>query len=342
MNDAQFGQVLADQLNLLPNLRNTAAERANITTVPGAAGRNCGIHVTWSDDDGFFGKWYRTGPTAPLYSYYELLWNWLTGATPSAVVAPRPPHTPAIPVHDTACNNKASTTPPLPSVVTISSASYAIGGPVAPDSIVATFGANLAVATAVATTTPWPTTLGGLQVTVTDSKNVTRSAPLYYVSPTQLSFLIPTGTATGMAQITIGSQKSTVEIAATAPAIYSANQTGKGVAAATYLKISRTGARTEGLLFDATTNAAAPIPVAPGDQVYLILYGTGLRGGPATATVGDISVPVAGPVAQGQYHGLDQINLGPLPTRIGYGTKEIVIRQGEEVSNFTTVTFRQP
>jgi hypothetical protein len=53
-------------------------------------------------------------------------------------------------------------------------------------------------------------------------------------------------------------------------------------------------------------------------------------------------VPVAGPVAQGQYQGLDQINLGPLPLRIGYGTKEIVIRQGEEISNFTTVTFRQP
>ena len=337
--DAQFGQLLADQLNLLPNIRNTAIDRANISTVPGVAGRNCGIHVTWGDDDRFFAKWYRTGPNAPAYSYYELLWNWLTGATPSTVIAPKPPLEPAIPARDAACNNRATT---LPSVVTLSSASYAIGGPVAPESIVATFGANLATVTAVATTTPWPTTLGGLQVSVTDSKNVTRAAPLYYVSPTQLSFLIPAGTATGTAQITIGSQKSTVEIAATAPAIYSANQTGRGVAAATYLKISRTGARTEGLLFDATTKAAAPIPVAPTDQVYLILYGTGLRGGPATATVGEVAVPVAGPVAQGQYQGLDQINLGPLPLRIGYGTKEIVIRQGEEVSNFTTVTFRQP
>ena len=65
-----------------------------------------------------------------------------------------------------------------------------------------------------------------------------------------------------------------------------------------------------------------------------------MRGGPAT--VGDVSVPVAGPVAQGQYHGLDQINLGPLPLRAGLGTKEIVIRQGEEISNITTVTFRVP
>jgi len=58
--------------------------------------------------------------------------------------------------------------------------------------------------------------------------------------------------------------------------------------------------------------------------------------------VGDISVPVAGPVAQGQYQGLNQINLGPLPVRVGYGAKEIVIRQGEDISNITTVTLRLP
>ena len=67
-----------------------------------------------------------------------------------------------------------------------------------------------------------------------------------------------------------------------------------------------------------------------------------MRGGPATATVGDVSVPVAGPVAQGRYQGLDRINLGPLPAPAGLGQKEIVIRQGEELSNITTVIFRQP
>jgi len=105
--------------------------------------------------------------------------------------------------------------------------------PVAPDSIVATFGANLSSATATATTTPWPTTLGGLQVTVTDSRGTARNAPIYYVSPSQLLFLIPAGTANGTAQIGIGNRRSAVEVGVTAPSIYSANQTGKGVAAAT-------------------------------------------------------------------------------------------------------------
>lgn len=114
------------------------------------------------------------------------------------------------------------------------------------------------------------------------------------------------------------------------------------MASATYLRINSQGVRSEGLLFDPATQQDTGVPAVAGDQIYLILYGTGLRGGSATATVGDISVPVAGPVAQGQYQGLDQINLGPLPLRIGYGQKQIVIRQGDDVANIVTVTFRVP
>ena len=293
------------------------------------------------DGDGFFGKTLRSSASGPAYSYYELLWNFLTGATPSTVIGPRPPDAPNPPAAETICDARASTSPALPSVVTVSSASYGLNGAVAPDSIVATFGANLTANTATATTNPWPTTLGGLQVSVTDARGTARLAPLFYVSPTQLLYLIPTGTAPGTATIAIGNQRSAVTVAATAPAIYTARQNGKGVAAATYLRVTRAGARSEGLIFDPATNPPVPIPVSAGDQVYLILYGTGMRGGSATATVGDVTVPVAGPVAQGQYQGLDQINLGPLPLRIGAGTKEIIIRQGDSLANATQVAFRQ-
>jgi uncharacterized protein (TIGR03437 family) len=182
--------------------------------------------------------------------------------------------------------------------------------------------------------------LGGVQVTVTDAKGTARLAPLYFVSPGQLLYLIPAGTAAGTAQVAIGGQRSTVEVAVTAPSIYTAAQNGKGVAAGTFLKVSARGVRTEDLLFDPLTKAAKAVPVSPGDQVYLILYGTGMRGGAATATVGEVAVPVAGPVAQGQYQGLDQINLGPLPLRIGPGQKQIVIRQEDGIANVSTVTFR--
>lgn len=337
----QLAQRLADQMVELGNIRATAVEKSAITTAPATVGRMCNVHVMWSDNDGFLGRKIRSGPTAPAYSYYELLWNWMNGLSPSSVLEPRPPATPDPPLADSICDAKAPGTT-APTIATASSASYDFDGAVAPDSIVVTFGSGFTTSTVTATTNPRPLTLGGLQINVTDSLNVTRPARIYFVSPTQVMYLLPLGTAPGTAQIAIGTQRTTVTVAATAPALYSANQRGTGVAAATYLRIAANGTRTEDYLFNTNNNSTKPIPVGVGDQVYLILYGTGMRGGTATATVGGVSVPIAGPVAQPQYPGLDQVNLGPLPLRIGYGTKDIVIRQGDKVANVVTVTFRAP
>jgi len=97
-----------------------------------------------------------------------------------------------------------------------------------------------------------------------------------------------------------------------------------------------------GLIFDPKTLAATPVDLgSSGDQIYLELYGTGLRGGSATATVGGVNVPVIGPVPQGQFIGLDQINLGPLPrTLAGRGEVEIALMVAGQPSNVVTVTIR--
>lgn len=336
---AEFARGLHDQLTQLTNIRSTAEERAAITLAPGVAARHCAVHVTFSNDDGFLGK-KIPGPNNIAYSYYDVLWNWLFNLTPASVFAPKPPETPLKPAIDATCNAKAPTAPAAPTIATASSASYDFDGPVAPESIVVTFGSGLATNTVTAATTPWPTSLGGTTIQITDARGTSRAAPIYYVTPTQIAYLIPAGTAPGNATVAIGTQRHTITVAETAPGIYSANQRGTGVASATYLKVNARGQRSEGLLFNPTTLEAAPIPVAAGDQIYLLLYGTGLRGGSATATVNDIQVAVAGPVAQGQYQGLDQINLGPLPFRIGAGAKEIVIRQGDRIANIVTVAFR--
>jgi uncharacterized protein (TIGR03437 family) len=337
---AAYAQAVHDQHTALANIRNTSPERTAISAAPGIVARNCEVHVTYGNDDGFLGKRIRSGPNATAYSYHDLLWNWMNGIAPTSLFVPRPADTPSNPPADSICDAKAPNAPAAPAIATASSTSYAFDSPVAPESIVATFGANLAQATATATTTPWPTTLGGIQVMVTDARGTARSAPLYYVSPGQLLYLIPAGTAPGTAQIAIGSQRASVEVTNTAPGIYSANQTGKGVAAATYIRVTSRGQRSEGFLFDPNTKQDTGVMVAPGDQIYLILYGTGMRNGPATATINDLTVPIAGPVAQGQYEGLDQINLGPLPVGIGLGRKEIIIRQGDSIANITYLTFR--
>jgi hypothetical protein len=73
--------------------------------------------------------------------------------------------------------------------------------PFAAQSIVSAYGANLATGTASATVTPLPTSLDGTTVTVTDSAGVSRPAPLFYVSPTQVNYEIPEGTAPGTATV---------------------------------------------------------------------------------------------------------------------------------------------
>ena len=334
---ASFAQYLHDQTSALVNLRTTALERSSMTQNPGVAGRLCAVHVMWGEDDGFLGR-KLSSPNGRAYSFYELLWNWMQGAQPSVLIEPKPPLTPDNPVLDSACSAKAPNAS-APRTATASSASYDFQAPVAPESIAVTFGTNLAGTTSIATSIPWPATLGGVQITVRDSNNTTRQAPIYFVSPGQVLYLIPAGTVPGTAEVTIGTQRFSVEVAATSPSIYTANQRGTGVAAGTFVRV-RNGQQTAGLLFDPSTNSAVPIGAKAGDQIYLILYGTGMRGGAATTTVGGVSVPAAGPVAQSQYPGLDQINLGPLPLKIGEGLKEIVIRQGERVANSVNVVFR--
>lgn len=88
------------------------------------------------------------------------------------------------------------------------------------------YGQNLAASTAQATSTPWPTTLGGAQVSVGG-----KSAALSYASPTQLNIQIPFEAAPGSAQVTVtvqgkGSASATVTLASYSPGIFTFTPTG--------------------------------------------------------------------------------------------------------------------
>jgi parallel beta-helix repeat protein len=72
---------------------------------------------------------------------------------------------------------------------------------------------------------------GRCQSQVTDNTGTARLAPLFFVSPGQINYLVPTGTAPGVAWVTIGSAVGDTLIGAVAPGLFSANGTGIGVAA---------------------------------------------------------------------------------------------------------------
>jgi predicted dienelactone hydrolase len=62
-----------------------------------------------------------------------------------------------------------------------------------------------------------PLTLGSVQVSLTDSLNVTHQAPLYFVSPTQVNYLVPGSTAVGAATIAVSDSSGAVTNSASAP-----------------------------------------------------------------------------------------------------------------------------
>lgn len=227
----------------------------------------------------------------------------------------------------------------------VSAASY-VGSTLAPEVIVAGFGTNLATATAVATSLPLPTTLNGTSVRVRDASGTERPAPLFFVSSTQVNFLIPAGTSSGAAAVTVirnntSAATGTITVASVAPALFSADASGKGLASANALRIGGGGGQTYEAVgkFDAAQNKFVPTPIELGpatDQVFLILYATGVRNrsslGAVRATIGGVNAEVSFAGAQGAFAGLDQLNIR-IPREVPGGEMDVVVTVDNKASN---------
>ena len=229
----------------------------------------------------------------------------------------------------------------------VHSASFTAGA-VAPAQIVSLFGEGLATGTAIADSLPLPTELSGATVEVTDSNGVARLCALFFASPGQINYEIPPATAPGAATLTVRKAgrdflSAPINVEAVAPGLYSANARGEGVAAAQVLRVDGAGNRTVEPVFDASLTPT-PIDLGPvSDQVFLLLFGSGIRGFSSSVEViiGDETIPVLGAAAQGEFVGLDQVNVGPLP-RVLLGGGELSLRLSADgrQANVVTVSFR--
>jgi uncharacterized protein (TIGR03437 family) len=218
-------------------------------------------------------------------------------------------------------------------------------GVVAQDSIVSAFGTNFTQTTESAQTNPAPTTLGGVSVSVQDSAGVSRSAPLFYISPGQINYVIPAGTAAGPATISVtgsGSRsfQTSVYIGPVAPGLFSAG----GLAAANVLTV-RDGAQTftDAIRVGSNGNLEpAPIELKADEQVFLILYGTGIRNysGSVTATIGNSSVPVVFAGPQGAFAGEDQINIQLPQSLRGAGVVDVTLSVDGQTTNPVKIHLR--
>jgi alpha-mannosidase len=236
---------------------------------------------------------------------------------------------------------------------TVSAADYNTS-PLARESIVAAFGTGLATGTGSASSTPLPTSLAGTTVSVRDSADTTRNAQLFFVSPTQVNYLVPRETALGAATVTIRSSDGTVsseniQIAQIKPSLFSADASGNGLAAANALRVTNGGVQTYEAIaqFDASQGRYVAIPIDLGgvsDQVFLVLYGTGLR---FRSSLSAVSVTIGGEVAavtyagdQGGLIGLDQINARIPRSLIGRGDVNVVVLVDGQAANALRVAIR--
>jgi uncharacterized protein (TIGR03437 family) len=234
----------------------------------------------------------------------------------------------------------------------VSAANYV--GQFAPNQIVAAFGEGLAASTIVSTTIPPATQLGDTIVRVIDANNTARNAQLFFVSPMQVNYLMPAGTAAGTATVQVRVNGSLfadqrVTIGSIAPGLFTANANGQGVPAAQLLRI-----RGSQLIYEdvAVLEGGRWVPRAldigpETDQLFLVLYGTGIRGvgglDQVQLRLADLSAPALFAGAQGDLVGLDQINLNLTSLRAslrGRGEVNLTGTIGGIAINTATVRFQ--
>jgi uncharacterized protein (TIGR03437 family) len=226
----------------------------------------------------------------------------------------------------------------------VNAASFAPpGNPISPGQFVALFGTGLAAGTAVAKP-PYPAQLSGVSVQVNG-----KAAPIYFVSPGQINFLVPYAAGGSTATIVVRNNNTTsnpvtVPVAATAPGIYTLDQSGSGAGAILHADYS---------VVDASNPAAAGETVL----VYLTGMGTvtptladGTAGTPGTlyrSNAGDIAVLVAGKpgtvlfdgLAPG-YPGLYQINVTLPAPLANTGSLPLAIQTGNAYHDQVDIPIR--
>jgi uncharacterized protein (TIGR03437 family) len=187
--------------------------------------------------------------------------------------------------------------------------------------------------------------LAEASVSITDSEGMDRWAPLFFASAGQINCQIPAGTATGTATVRVFRQgrvvaRGQVKIEPAAPALFTANSDGKGAPAAVALRIAADGSQVQLPVFQCgATCTPAPIDLgAESDQVILLLFGTGIRGGKnVSVRIGGLKAPVLGASAQGQFVGLDQVNVR-LPRELaGRGEADVVLTVDGKAANLVKV-----
>jgi uncharacterized protein (TIGR03437 family) len=247
------------------------------------------------------------------------------------------------------------------SAATVNGASFLAGGTMAPDTIASLFGVNLASGTFLATPgQALPKELGGVRVEVNGVQ-----AELFFVSAGQINYVMPSGLPVGTRSVVVKNAagevaRGQIEVAPISPAFFTANQNGSGVPAAYVTRVAAgTLQITEESIYSVSGGTVTPTTIQRrGDEVYLILFGTGVRYAPNTNAANDITlagggklinvaesleITIGGKVArvdfagaQSQYYGLDQVNVLIPADAVASPTAPVIVKVRDANGNLVT------
>jgi uncharacterized protein (TIGR03437 family) len=195
--------------------------------------------------------------------------------------------------------------------------------------------------------------LGGVSATITDISGNAAPISLIAVTPTQINAVLPDGLQAGPAVVNLTTSSGAqitgdATLASAAPSLFTANETGRGVAAAQVVIGHADGSQTF-IPAIATCSGSGCTPVAidlgsSTDQVFLVLFGTGIRGAggasAVSAMVGSTPCHVSFAGAQGTFFGLDQIDVELPHSLAGSGTVNVVIAAAGAPANTVTVDIQ--
>jgi uncharacterized protein (TIGR03437 family) len=192
--------------------------------------------------------------------------------------------------------------------------------PGAPDSLLTIFGAELS-----------GTGSSSVSLRIRDSAGVEQSAPLVYKSLSQVNFRLPAGVAEGEATLVLkraphADVSVPLRITAVSPGLF---------ASGVVTRVRADGSRSE-------ESVTGPIRLpGPSEELYLTLYGTGIRGRRSGAVVlfdgKGVDADYAG--AQPQFAGVDQVNVKLSGEVVHSGRVAVSVRGAGVESNSVSLVF---
>lgn len=233
-----------------------------------------------------------------------------------------------------------------PNVVTgpgiVSSAS--LQNRVAPDSLAILRIAQLFTTAATATTPPWPTELNNTSVRLTDESGNTAVAPLSFVGPGQINLLVPAEVVPGKVRVSARTSAQLfefdIEVAPVAPALFTANNNGRGVPAATAVRVNADGQETPVEVVRCAF-ACVPAPINLGvetDSLILTLNATGIRRASELKIVsGEETLDVLGVEPHPVTPGRDLVRVRLPRAWIGRGNVDLLLTADGAPSNTVSI-----